>query len=120
MIESNLGAEWCERALSAVASLKDERDVIDHHIHVAGIGQLQDHANLLAPWLYDCLPFHLNAKIDADGEDLLPGNHWVWRSYGSKMAQASVMMILLKRIPDMEQLKSCSKLESQQVTFILL
>ena len=85
--------EYCRRIYESVVS-----------INLLGIDVLQSHVNdmtahnkkaeLFASKVLGRLPSFVIPRIPSEKEELLPGTHWVWSSFASKLRRMSTMMVL--------------------------
>jgi len=88
-------------------------------INLLGLDMLQDnvgdmdshnsHADLLAKKILSRLPFFVEHRIPSEKRHLLPGRHWVWSSFASKLRRICTMMVLSNIVTNDVELRSPSE-----------
>ena len=66
--------------------------------------QFHSHINLLVKKILVRLKKYITVRIPTDRIDLMPGKHWVWSSFASKLKKIAAIMILSYHITDYDDL----------------
>ena len=88
-----LTVDWCKQARVCIHSLSTQNKVIFLQHITGNIQKLNDHCDIAVKLMLRRLPKYLSNDIDpripSKRDDLLPGKHWVWSSFASKLKKNS-------------------------------
>ena len=101
--------EYCHSVYNCVKSINHlGADVLESHMadNVATHNKIAD---LLAAKLLARLPFFVEHRVPSAKRHLLPGRHWVWSSFASKLRRICTVLVLANVVADELELRSPSE-----------
>ena len=97
---TNINYQWCSNAKNVIQCLNVQSDNrFKNRIH-DHMDKFNSHVSLLVKKILIRFKKYIMVRIPTDRVDLMPGKHWVWSSFASKLKKIAAIMILSYHITD--------------------
>ena len=103
--------EWCHSAKNIIQCLVSQSNnhsksrIQDH------MDKFNSHVDELVKKIIVRLKKYVALRIPAERRDLMPGKHWVWSSFASKLKRIAALMVLSYHVTDYDDLLTRSEEE---------